>query len=57
MFFAVKSWNFVDLVCLLFAGRGFKNCLIGMAGTTPQPYRRKRSIVVCISHVGRGGLV
>ena len=27
MFFAVKSWNFFDLICLLFAGRGFKNCL------------------------------
>ena len=26
MFFAVKSRNFVGLICLLFAGRGFKNC-------------------------------
>ena len=26
MFFAVKSWNFVGLICLLLAGRGFKNC-------------------------------
>ena len=26
MFSAVKSWNFVGLICLLLAGRGFKNC-------------------------------
>ena len=28
MFFAVKSWSFV---CLLFAGRCFKNCSIGFS--------------------------
>ena len=33
MFFAVKSWNFLGLICLLFAGRDFKNCSTGMAGT------------------------
>ena len=37
MFLAVKSWNFVSLICLLFAAtaRGFKNCLTGngMAGS------------------------
>ena len=26
MFFAVKSRNFVGLICVLLAGRGFKNC-------------------------------
>ena len=26
MFSAVKSWNFVGLICLLLAGRFFKNC-------------------------------
>ena len=26
MFSAVKSWNFVGLICLLLAGRCFKNC-------------------------------
>ena len=29
MFFAVKFWNFVGLIYLLFAGRSF-NCLTGM---------------------------
>ena len=34
MLLAVKSWNFVSLICLFFAAiaRGFKNCLTGMAG-------------------------
>ena len=35
MFSAVKSWNGVGLICLLFAGRGFKNCSTGMADTRP----------------------
>ena len=35
VFSAVKSWNFVGLICLLFAGRGFKNCSTGMASTSP----------------------
>ena len=26
MFSAVKSWNFVGLICLLLAGRVFENC-------------------------------
>ena len=30
MFFAVKTWNFVGLICLLLAGRGFRNCLTGL---------------------------
>ena len=32
MFFAVKSWNVVGLICLLFAGRVFKNSSTSMAG-------------------------
>ena len=35
VFSAVKSWNFVGLICLLFAVRGFKNCSTGMASTSP----------------------
>ena len=35
MFSAVKSWNFVGLICLLLAGKRFKNCSTGMAGTSP----------------------
>ena len=35
MFSAVKSWNFVGLICLLFAGWGFKNCSTGMVSTRP----------------------
>ena len=31
MFFAVKSWNFAGLICLLFVGRCFKNCSIGFS--------------------------
>ena len=38
MFFTVKSWNFVGLICLLFAGRFFfKNCSSGMPVPAPQP--------------------
>ena len=57
MFIAVKFWNFVGLICHLFARRGFKNWLAWLVPAPQPPYRRKRGIAVCISPVGLGGLV
>ena len=61
MFFAVKSWNFVGLICLLFAGRGFKNCSGNWNGQyQPLNYlkeEREALLFVSASPVGWGGLV
>ena len=59
MVFAVKSWIFFGLICLLFAGRGFKNCSAGMAGTSPSTYLQKKERRCCLrrsSRVGRSSL-
>ena len=60
MFFAVKSWNLVGLICLLFAGRGFKKCSTGMVGSSPSTTLllvKERGVVVYVGPVGWGGLV
>ena len=60
MFSAVKSWNFVGLVCLLLAGRGFKNCSTGTAGTSPSTTlwkKERRCYLRRVGPVGWGGLV
>ena len=49
------------LICLLFAGRVFRNWLISMASTSPSTTllacRKKRDVIVCISPVGWRGQV
>ena len=46
MLFAVKSWNAVGLICLLFAVSGFKIWSIGMAGTSPSLCSQYLSVVL-----------
>ena len=61
MFFAVKSWNFVCLICLLFAGRGFKNRSGDWNGLyQPLNYlkeEREALLFMSAGPVGWGGLV
>ena len=60
MFFAVKSWNFVGLICLLFAEGFLRTVLVtGMASTSPSTTLKKKEALLFMSAgpVGWGGLV
>ena len=50
IFSAVKSWKFVGLISLLFAGRSFKNCSTGMAGIIVLYWPLSDSLEVLTDH-------
>ena len=54
-FLTGKSWNFDGLICLLFAGRGFKNWSTGMAGTSPSATLKKKERCCCLHQSCRVG--